>query len=217
MYIFLDESGDLGFDPKCKSASKYFTIALLVCNDARVHRAVQSAVRHTLKKINGKKGKRRMVHELKGTDTSPEVKSYFLGKMPKSGWGLYAISLNKRRVYDNLRTASGKKKLYNFLTKKLLEALPVAGKHIATVNLVVDKSKDSADRKDFNAYIRANLETAFPLKTAIYISHEDSQENKGLQAVDMFCYGIQRKKAAADTAWHRQFSAYIIKHIDYLK
>ena len=154
---------------------------------------------------------------LKGTDTSLEIKSYFLGKMPKTGWGLYAISLNKLRVYDYLKTAQGKKKLYNFLTKKLLETLPVRGKHIVTVNLVVDKSKDSADRKDFNAYIRANLETTFPLKTAIYITHEDSQANKGLQAVDMFCYGMQKKKVAADASWYKQFSPYIIKHIDYLK
>ena len=33
MFIFLDESGDLGFDFDKAKTSRYFVITLLVCND----------------------------------------------------------------------------------------------------------------------------------------------------------------------------------------
>lgn len=123
--------------------------------------------------------------------------------------------MNKRRVDTHLQTKTGKKKLYNFLTKELLKTLP-STTDIPSVNLVVDRCKDSEDRKDFNAYIKANLETSFPIETNIYITHETSHENAGLQAVDMFCYGIQRKENQKDEQWHDKFSKHIAHHIDYL-
>ncbi len=135
--------------------------------------------------------------------------------MPLSGWRLYAITVNKSRVYSYLRSKSGKKKLYNFLTKELLKAIQLKDL-ITVVNLVVDRCKDSEDRKDFNAYIKANLETAFPLETTIYITHENSQENANLQAVDMFCWGIQRKENNDDTLWYNEFSHALARHIHYL-
>ncbi len=217
MFIFLDESGDLGFDPDKPRSSKSFTITLLVCHDRKTLNAIKAAVKHTLRnKLNKKKGKRRIVHELKGSATSPEVKSYFLRKMPAKGWKLYAISLNKARVYPQLKTKAGKKKLYNFLTKELLMTLRADDGKTQTVNLVVDRCKDSEDRKDFNAYIQANLETAFPLETAVYVTHEDSQANAGLQAVDMFCWGIQRKENDGEGAWYKQYSGHIAHLVHYL-
>jgi len=193
MFIFLDESGDLGFDFEKEGTSKTFTITLLVCNKSCVKR-IKKSVKRTLKnKVNAKR-KRKKTLELKGTDTAPEIKSYFLKHMPENGWGIYSITVNKERVYEHLRTKEGKKKLYNFLTKELLKSLRFNIEQISTVNLIVDRCKDGEDRKDFNAYIKANLETTFPIETPIYITHEASHENAGLQAVDLFCYGIHRKE-----------------------
>jgi hypothetical protein len=215
MFIFLDESGDLGFDLDKRGTSKTFTITLLVCDDRSVMRKIQTAVKRTLKNKVNTKHKHLKVHELKGALTSADIKSYFLKKMPSSGWKLFAITVNKCRVYPHLRTKSGKKKLYNFLTRELLKAIQPQI-HITTVNLVVDRCKDSEDRKDFNAYIKANLETAFPLETTIYITHENSQENANLQAVDMFCCGIQRKENNGDELWYNEFRHNIGAHIQYL-
>lgn len=80
MFIFLDESGDLGFDFNKAGTSQTFTIALLVCERQTV-RQIKNAVKRTLKnKVNTKRKKK--VHELKGTSTSLAVKTYFLDKMP---------------------------------------------------------------------------------------------------------------------------------------
>lgn len=217
MFIFLDESGDLGFDFDKAATSKTFTITLLICHDKEALKGIQKAVKRTLKnKINSKKNKKRKVTELKGTGTSAAVKKYFLDKMPNDGWEIFTIVLNKSRVHDHLQTKAGKKKLYNFLTKELLGTMRFPQSDIENVNLVVDRCKDGHDRRDFNAYIQANLETAFPLETKIHITHEDSQNNAGLQAVDLFCWGIQRIHNNKDDDWYREFSGSVSRYIKYL-
>lgn len=215
MFIYLDESGDLGFDFTKEGTSKKFTIALLVCEQSTIPK-IKKAVKRTLKnKINSKR-KKSLVSELKGTATSLSVKTYFLNKMPDTGWELYAITLNKERTMPHLQTKDGKKKLYNFITNELLKSLKPKTMNTPSVNLIVDRCKDGKDRKDFNAYIKANLETTFPIETSIYISHEASHNNPGLQAVDMFCYGIQQKENFGKGDWHNQFKTHIKRHIDYL-
>lgn len=124
MYIFLDESGDLGFDFTKKATSRYFSITLLVCENKTVVNSIEKAIHRTLKNKVNQKRKKKLRQELKGANTSPSVKEYFLDKMPHDGWRIYAITVNKKRVNNNLRTVQGKKKLYNFLTKELLQHLP---------------------------------------------------------------------------------------------
>lgn len=56
MFIYLDESGDLGFDYfdyNKKNTTKKFVVTLLVCNSANARKAFEKAVRRTLKnKLN---------------------------------------------------------------------------------------------------------------------------------------------------------------------
>lgn len=215
MFIFLDESGDLGFDFSKEGTSKTFTIALLVCEQSTLSK-IDKAVKRTLKnKINNKR-KRTKIQELKGTSTSIEIKKYFLDKMPSDDWKIYSITLNKERVLPHLTTKSGKKKLYNFITKELLNALKTSTLNIPAVHLIVDRCKDGKDRKDFNAYIKTNLEQSFPFETSIYINHEASHNSTGLQAVDLFCYGIQGKYNLGKTEWYDCFKSKIQKHKNYL-
>lgn len=49
-YLYLDESGDLGFDFVNKKPSKFFTIAILVLNGIDRNRTLINAVKHTLKR-----------------------------------------------------------------------------------------------------------------------------------------------------------------------
>lgn len=217
MLIFLDESGDLGFDFSKSGVSRLFSITLLVCDDEQTRQQIQKAVRRTLKNKVNHKRKRTLVQELKGSSTSLEVKRYFLERLPQTGWSILAITLTKENVYETLRTSVGKKKLYNFLTKELLKHLPKSDVSPVRVNLTVDRCKDGEDRKDFNTYIRASLETAFSLETAVHISHEDSCKNPMLQAVDLFCWGIQNSAEGKGKEWYDAFRHRIARHVLYLE
>ena len=79
MLIYLDESGDLGFDLAKTKTTRKFTVTALVCFSQVAERDLTKAVRRTLKKkVNRSKNKSRWVEELKGTGTSLQVKQYFL-------------------------------------------------------------------------------------------------------------------------------------------
>ena len=52
MYIFLDESGDLGFDWQQTKPSCFFVITLLVCEHLQTKRNFSTAVKRTLRHIN---------------------------------------------------------------------------------------------------------------------------------------------------------------------
>lgn len=217
MIVYLDESGDLGFDFENKHPSKKFVITLLVCESGSITREFRTAVRRTLKnKLNlGKKGSR-IVQELKGTGTTAAIKRYFLRQSPKAGWRLYTVAVNKERVDESLRTKHGKKKLYNFIARFLLEKVDLKNPGSA-VTLVVDKCKNKDEMADFNQYVANQLEALLPLEVPLNIYHEHSCANAGLQAVDLFCWGIYRKYEHRDLEWYKDYRARIAFETEYLR
>ncbi len=216
MIIYLDESGDLGFDFDKPRTSKKFVITLLISDNPKASDGFRKAVRRTLKnKINRKRGKI-FCQELKGTGTNQKIKEYFYRNLPLSGWSIYCIILNKKRVYDRLQTRPGKKKLYNFLARFILEKVDLSNPGSA-VNLVIDRSKNNEEIRDFNQYVANHLEGLLPLKIPLYITHESSHSNPGLQAVDLFCWGLYRKYEWNDRGWYKVFRKKIAFEDEYLK
>ncbi len=216
MFIYLDESGDLGFDFNKKKTTRKFVITLLVCNSDAARKDLGKAVRRTLKnKLSRSKSKSRRVMELKGTNTTLKTKQYFLRNVKSDDWAIYALALNKSRVQPQLRTKTGKKKLYNFLSRLLLEKLPLSGVE-QNVEMVVDRSKNKEETRDFNQYLFNQVEALLPLNTAFDFSHPSSQESAELQAADLFCWGIFRKYERDDKAWYDMFSNKIRYETEYL-
>jgi hypothetical protein len=146
MFIYLDESGDLGFDFVRKRPSKKFVITVLVCENDAIIKGFKKAVRRTIRNKLAKSTDR--VQELKGTSTALPIKDYFLRNVPQQGWGVYSVILNKERVYDHLKSKIGRKKLYNYLARFLLKRIAVPPETNA-VNLFIDRSKTRQEIKDF--------------------------------------------------------------------
>jgi hypothetical protein len=216
VFIFLDESGNLGFDSSKSNNTKYFIVTILVFYAPEIKKLIELAVKRTIKKINGKKGKNAIVKELKGTDTTIRTKAYFYRQLPQDGWEIYSVILNKDRVYSHLHTKTGKKKLYNFLSKFVLRKVKFPD-NIKYVNLIVDRCKPKKDDiKDFNKYIESSLYSSLPIETITFINHEDSCNAPCLQAVDMFCWGIARKYTHNDEEWYSIFKDKILFEEKYL-
>lgn len=206
MYIYLDESGDLGFDFSKRGTSRYFVITLLVCHHQAAQKSIVQAIRRTVKnKINVRKKRIGKPCELKGTNTTLAQKDYFYRHIKSSDWALYAMVLNKRRL---VREGISHSKIYNFLSRHIIEKLPLSDVTV-NVRLVVDKSKNVADVFEFNHYIRSYVEGALPLRTGFTVEHLDSCEDACLQAVDLFCWGIARKYKNNDTEWYDEFKGKI--------
>lgn len=191
-------------------------ITILVCNVQQVSREFRKAISRTIKnKLNRKKAKRKSVQELKGTRSTIAVKEIFYRQCPDEGWRIYTIALNKKRIYGNLQSSVGKKKLYNFLARFLLQKVDLSRPGNA-VTLVIDKSKNKDEIADFNTYVANQLEALLPLEVPLNIYHERSHENAGLQAVDLFCWGIFRKYERNDHEWYRLFRSKSTYETEYL-
>lgn len=179
-YIFLDESGELGF--KKKESSKFFTLTLLVC-DMRAEIELQRVIKKIRQRILKKKLKQSP--EIKWNNSSEIVRGKVFSKLSNIDFEVFTIILEKSKVYEYLR---GKKhKLYNYLSQLIIAECSLSEK----IELVVDKSKTKRSlRDDFDNYIRFNLKNKC---SNLDIKHEDSKSNGGLQTLDFVSGAIFSK------------------------
>ena len=204
IYLYLDESGDLGFDFVNKKPSKFFTVAILVVKGIEENRKIFKAVEITLRrKLNPRNKRKRIIEELKGEQTDINVKKYFYQKIKPLKFSIYAITLNKIRVYERL--AKNKSRVYNFMARRVLDQIPFDKNENNRIIFTIDKSKGKIGVKEFNDYILKQLEGRINPKVPFDIYHEDSKKNKGLQAIDMFAWGIHRKYELDDKKWYQIF------------
>lgn len=203
-YLYLDESGDLGFDFVNKHPSKFFTITILAVSSIESNRDIANAVKITIRrKLNPKRHRSRMVEELKGTNTTFAIKKYWYTKIENKKFGIYSMTLNKRRVFERL--TKEKPRVYNWIARKVLDHIPFEKNHSERVQLIIDKSKGKPEIVEFNTYIRNQLHAKLDPKVPLDIYHMHSQETPGLQAVDLFCWGIFQKYERKNEEWYSVF------------
>ncbi len=206
MIIYLDESGDLGFSfLDGKRPSKYFVTTLLVCQSDKASKTIQHAVAKTLRnKIN--RNHKKITHELKGTNTTYANRCYFYQAiLSEENWALYSLILDKLTLSKPLLDQPNKHRIYNYLAREILQHVDFSlSNH--RVTLVVDKSKGVKKREEFDTYLFNHLESLLPLSVSLHINHDRSHLNKGIQAVDLFCWGIFRKYEHNDSAWYNVFA-----------
>jgi hypothetical protein len=201
LYLYLDESGDLGFDFVNKKPSKFFVVTILVVKGYEANRRLINGVKKTLRrKLNPKNKRKRIVSELKGTKTTIEVKEYFYQQVRNLDFAVYAIVLNKRRVYPSL--VKQKSRVYNFIARTVLDQIPY-GNAEQKVELTIDKSKSKPEIVEFNEYIYRQLESKIDPAVPLNIYHVNSIENCALQAVDLFSYAIFEKHERRRDQWYK--------------
>ena len=202
-YLYLDESGDLGFDLVNKKSSKFFTVCILLVKENESKRKITKSVERTLhKKLNPKNKRNRIVQELKGTSTTIEVKKYFFKKIKDLDFHIYSITLNKIRVYDYL--VKNRSRVYNWIVRLLLDNVDFSEVK-DRIYLIIDKSKNKPQIVEFNEYIYRQLMAKIDPKIPLEIKHKNSCSDYGLNAVDLFSWGIFRKHERKDWEWYNIF------------
>lgn len=211
MFIFLDESGDLGFDFGTKSPTRMFAITLLVCKNNSAVKAFQKSINRTLKnKINHKANKKSIKHELKGSETTIASKKYFLQQiLDNPDWDIYCVLLNKQELIKKLDRPSVHKNIYNNCARQILETVDFNHSSLKKVNLIIDRSKNSKEIIEFNRYVADHLAGLLQPNTHLIIEHQTSAENAGLQSVDLFSWGVFKKHESNDEVWYSLFKSRI--------
>ncbi len=214
LYLYLDESGDLGFDFVNKKPSKFFTICILIIHEASDRKRIVKMIERTLRrKLNPKNKRSRQVQEIKGSETTLSIKNYFYRNIRKVPFEIYSITLNKKRVYPHL--IEDKSRVYNWIARMLLDKMDLSGvDHY--IELILDKSKSKPEIAEFNKYILWQLEGKIDPKVPLKISHLDSCVDKCLNAVDLFAWGLFRKYERRDESWSEVYQEKIKVDMLYL-
>lgn len=192
MFIYLDESGDLGFGPK---ASKYFVIAaILTENPLPAQKCITKIRKERLKT------KYKEISELKYHNSDNIIRRRILQCITKTDVNIAYAILRKRQVNENLR--SKKNILYNFLCGSLIGKMFKKYHMLNKVNIVVDRSLTKINREAFNEYIgyKALMSKSDLFNPeVIEVKHIDSCQDKCIQSVDFIVGAVARKYERNDS------------------
>lgn len=205
LYLYLDESGDLGFDFVNKRPSGHFTICVLAVKGHDQNRNLAGVVKTTIRRSC----KRRMKapgNELKGRTSEPRSKELFYRLAGHVSFRIHSMTLNKRLALPLL--AADKERIYNYIARRVLETVDLNVTGVRVI-LTVDRSKTGPRIKQFNDYIIAHLKAKINPHIPLEILHRSSQEVPQLQAADLVAWGIFRKYEREDDSWAKKLQGKI--------
>ena len=201
-YIFMDESGDMGFS---KKSSKWFLFTLAIVDDQK---DLERVVKKVWKKIHKK---HKHVGELHASNEKEITISRMLQMLAEvDSLKVMTIILNKKKVHVDLQNQ--KNYLYNYTANIVLDRLintKIIGKD-QHISLVVDRKDTKKNlRENFISYITGAMHKRNHdnFKMTLVGSHED----KCLQAVDFISWAIFRKYERGDFEFYEIIKDKIIE------
>lgn len=197
-YIYMDESGCLGFDFSKQGTSRYFVITFLFSTNKR---RLDKIVRKTFSSMTARK---RQSHRgsLHANKEEPVIRMKLLQLLAQEdSVSVMAIRLNKEKVYTTLQDE--KTVLYNYVTNILLD-------RIFTRKLVpIDEPLHLiASRRETNRFLNENFQAYLTTQTekkhklALSVSILPSHAEKGLQVVDFASWSIFRSYEHGDSSYY---------------
>lgn len=163
IYIYIDESGDLGFSEK---SSNYFVISAVRIEDEKTKMKFESIIDKVKRKKLKKKEKKHS--ELKFSH-SKRLREIILKEIAELNIEIFSIILFKSKVMEKCKDT-----IYLKLILILFQVLDIKNKNTL---IYIDKSLSSDKVKRFNYEILEKYKYCL-------IYHENSFENKGLMAID---------------------------------
>lgn len=195
-YIFLDESGDLGFDWKKQKTSRYFLITTVFVESKR---PLEKIVRKIFAAMS-KKERKAMHGCLHCYKAHPRIRQKLLTEVNQLDLSIMTISLNKKKVYSKLHDE--KHVLYNFVVNILLDRL-YTRKLIPIdqpIHLVASQRETNTFLNvNFQQYLTQQVEQKHQLRLSIAIKPPSAE--KGLQVADFLCWALFRKREHADASY----------------
>jgi hypothetical protein len=182
MYVYLDESGDLGFG---QGGTKYFTIAFVIVEAPIPFRRCVKAVKtrhHIPRQV-----------ELKGSTTRGIIKKDLLSRFVRLNMEVHAITVKKENVGPKLRKETNI--LYNYmvglsLVERILQE-PVGAKVFINVDRRIISITSGFN---FNEYLRYKIWYEGERRDIdLEIYHLDSHQTYAIQGIDVICNSIFRK------------------------
>ena len=205
MYLFMDESGCLGFDFNKKKTSKYFVVTCLFTPSKR-------PLEKIVKKVHGGLRKKLRKHSgvLHCNKERPATREHLLKLLKEKDCSIMAIYLNKRKVYTRLQDE--KHVLYNYVTNILLDRIfskrfvPETKK----ITLIASKRETNKFLNDnFSSYLNRKVTNMHNIDFTVEI--KTPADEKCLQVVDFVSWAIFRKYEYGDDGYYNLFKEKVME------
>jgi hypothetical protein len=205
-YIFLDESGDLGFDFKKKKTSRFFVITFLF---AKEKKRLEKIVKKTFRGFS-KAHRKHHPGILHATKESDRIRQKVLEHLCRLDVCILSIYLNKQKVYTRLQDE--KQVLYNYVANILLDR--VYSKRLVPIDKPIHliASRRETNRflnENFRDYLKTQVSQHHQLK--LEISIKTPFQEKALQVADFACWAIYRKWEFRDESYFRIIEGKILE------
>jgi hypothetical protein len=186
-YIFIDESGDLGWNFEKENnnggSSRYLTIGgVVIHSDEMKH--LKRLIRDIYKKYNLTPR-----IEKKGSSFSDSDGAYIIEKIRElinektPSLRLISITISKERVRDHLRKDTNI--LYNYILSALLEDVFKQFKNSESVIMTLDsRTIKVSSGNSFSDYIKTKCWFEWELELNIEVHHDRSDINEGIWVAD---------------------------------
>lgn|GEM_PF-2950139 len=188
MYIFVDETGDLG-----ERGSTFFVMMLVATEDPK---GVERAIQRTHKRVFPSK---RRPPELKGFKMDIRRLRYFYRKMSSVPYQLVAVVLDKGKV--NLGNAN-RRLVYAQMLCTGLRTLPNLS---FPLYVLVDRYFSDPEFGEVVAYVKGYLAGRYGDPGPVELFQEDSRRRKEIQAADLFAWGVSQKLVYGREDWYKVF------------
>ncbi len=189
LYMFMDESGDLG-----RLGSRYFNISAMITANPK---PIQNKMKH----IRERRLKKKLAKlpRLKANNSDEAVRRIVLEAISAMDCRLATIVVDKQKIYPYLYEK--KVKLYNYIAGILLQTMGI--EESEKVEFIYAKREtNKLLRSDFEGYMGQKFKEAFPQRT-LHITGMYEYEDRALQAVDFVAWAVNRKYSLGDDSYFR--------------
>lgn len=204
-HIFLDESGDLGFNFKKKRTSKFFVVTILFVEQKR---SIEKLIR---KVHSGLRKKHRIrTSTLHASKEEPVTIMRICRGLAEKNCKVMTIFLDKSKVYTNLRDE--KHVLYNYIVNILLDRIMnrrFVSQNDATILVASKRETNKFLNQNFHDYLHRQMIQKHGAELRIEI--KTPAEEKCLQAVDVASWSIFRKYQYGDDSYYQVLKPVIVE------
>lgn len=205
-YIYLDESGDLGFDFSKEKVSRYFIVTcLFVANRGPVEKIISKIYRGFSRAEQRSHGG--VLHAFK---EKPVTRQRLLNLLATQEVSVLSIYLNKSKVYTHLHDE--KHVLYNYVTNILIDRI-CTKKLVPTdgpiVLIAAQRETNRFLNENFRNYLALQVAGNHKLKMDIEI--KTPHQDKCLQVVDCVSWALFRRREHGDESYYNLIKRRVVE------
>ncbi len=205
-FIYLDESGDLGFDLSKPKTSRYFIISCLFCTQKR---PVEKIVKRLMRSFSANERARHdgVLHAYKETD---RTRRRLLNELAKLDVSIITVYLDKRKVYT--QPNDEERILYNHVANILLDKIYTRSLVPLDEPIILIASRRDTNKflnREFESYLSQQVSQNH--KAHIAVATKTPAQEKGLQVVDCVSWAIFRGMEHGDDSYRTILKRIIVE------